>query len=244
MTRTSRIFLLAAALLAAVLGGAAHAECHWWQFHCDVEGLPSDAPATGIVITIDVSTNNAYLFDDGQLIRKSRCATGSGKVLENGDDMWLFRTPRGHLRVLRKLVDPIWRKPDWAFIEAGEKIPAPDSPRRLVRGHLGKYALDLGEGIMIHGTDDRDSIGHRVSHGCIRLPDQMMEAVFKAAKVGTDVFIFESMPQASNEHHSDLDYARKAASGVATSLSSSRALGRADPAGASTRSEAPRQRQQ
>ncbi len=42
-----------------------------------VEGLPPEAPRTGTVITIDVSTNQAYLFRDGQLIKKSRAATGS-----------------------------------------------------------------------------------------------------------------------------------------------------------------------
>lgn len=173
--------------------------CHWWQFRrCDdvqqVEGLPDDAPRAGIVITVDVSTNTLYLFQDGQLVRKSPAATGSGKVLENGDDVWEFHTPRGHLKVLGKIKDPVWRKPDWAFIEAGERIPPPDSPKRLVKGHLGKYALNLGDGIMIHGTDDADSIGKYVSHGCIRLPEDMLTTLWKTVKVGTDVFVFESKP--------------------------------------------------
>jgi L,D-transpeptidase YbiS len=171
--------------------------CHWWQFKkCSQvvkdDGLPPEAPRQGTVISIDVSTNTAYLYQDGTLIAKSLAATGNEKTLEYGDDMWQFHTPRGRHKVLRKIVDPVWRKPDWAFIEAGEKIPAPDSPKRLVKGHLGKYALDLGEGIMIHGTDDPDSIGKRVSHGCIRLPDKMLAKVYKAAKVGTDVYIFDS----------------------------------------------------
>lgn len=199
------------------------------------EGLPPDAPVTGVVITIDLSTNQAYLFQDGELIRRSRCASGSEKVLENGDDMWLFRTPRGHLKVLRKIVDPIWRKPDWAYIEAGEPVPPPDSPARLTYGKLGKYALDLGEGILIHGTDDRGSIGQRVSHGCVRLPDDMMESVYKAAKVGTDVIIFESDPRASIEQHSDLDF---------ISPSTSRGLDRGGPAAGSMQSETPQRRRQ
>lgn len=176
-------------------------DCHWWQFgrcndEAQIEGLPPGAPREGTVITIDVATNQAYLFQDGELVSKSAAATGSGKVLKKAGKTWLFHTPRGQMKVLRKLPDPVWRKPDWAFVEAGEKVPPPDSPKRLVKGHLGKYALDLGDGILIHGTDDPSSIGKRVSHGCIRLPEEMLEQVYSAAKVGTTVFIFESAEDA------------------------------------------------
>lgn len=173
----------------------ARAQCHWWQFgHCNdsAVGLPDEASRTGVVITIDVSTNRAYLFRDGELVAQSGAATGSGKEFVHGDDMWVFHTPRGHLKVLGKIKDPIWRKPDWAFLEAGEKVPSPNSPVRNVKGKLGKYALDLGDGILIHGTDDPKSIGQSVSHGCIRLPDKMLAKVYSEAQVGTDVYIFDS----------------------------------------------------
>ena len=176
-----------------------------------VEGLPDDAPRTGTVITVDISTNTLYLFEDGQAVVKSPVATGTGKMLVHGDDVWAFHTPRGHLKVLRKIVDPVWRKPDWAFIEAGERIPPPDSPKRYVKGELGKYALDLGEGILIHGTDDVDSIGKHASHGCIRVPADALDKVYHSVKVGTDVYVFESRPvqESTTEIHSDLDLARR-----------------------------------
>ena len=198
--------------------------------------MPPDAPLDGTFISIDLSTNHAYLFVDGALVKKSRCASGSEKTLEYGDDVWLFRTPRGHLKVLHKIVDPVWRKPDWAFIEEGRPIPAPDSPDRLVHGKLGKYALDLGDGILIHGTDDSSSIGRRVSHGCVRLPDDMIEAVYNAARVGTDVYIFESDPRPSPTAgiHSDLEL---------ISPSASRAPDRGGPGGGSTQSGRSQQRQ-
>ncbi|MEO8032869.1 MAG: L,D-transpeptidase [Acidobacteriota bacterium] len=192
--------------------------CRWWQFRrCDdnsnqLEGLPPDAPRTGTVITVDVSSNMLYLYKDGQLVSKSSAATGTGKVLKQGRKLWAFHTPRGHLKVLRRIVDPVWTKPDWAFVEEGRSVPPPDSPKRLVKNHLGKYALDLGDGIMIHGTSDLDSIGRNASHGCVRLPSAMLEQVWKAAPIGTDVYIFESRPPAATtaensqpERHSDLD---------------------------------------
>jgi L,D-transpeptidase ErfK/SrfK len=196
--------------------------CRWWQLgRCNeetvvIEGLPADAPKADTLITVDVSTNTAYLFNDGELVAKAPAATGTGKVLKKGKKIWAFHTPRGHMKVLRKIADPVWRKPDWAFVEAGEPIPPPNSKSREVRGHLGKYALDLGDGIMIHGTDEIDSLGRKASHGCVRLGNEMLERVWQATKVGTDVYIFESNPpqQAQTttadgtrkpEHRSDLD---------------------------------------
>src|SRR5688500_18154265 len=122
-----------------------------------MEGLPPEAPETSPLVTVDVSTNTAYLFLDGQLVHKAPVATGSDTILRKGTKLWWFRTPRGRHKVVRKIVDPVWTKPDWAFVEEGRKIPPADSPQRRVRGKLGKYALDLGEGIMIHGTDDPKS---------------------------------------------------------------------------------------
>jgi len=192
-------------------------KCHWWQFRCDeqnpqTEGLPDDAPREGTLITVDVSKNKLYLWQDGQLVEKSPAATGKEKILKKAGRTFFFHTPRGRMKVLRKVVDPIWTKPDWAFIEDGQPVPPPDSPKRKVEGHLGKYALDLGDGIMIHGTDEIDSLGRNASHGCIRLPSDMLAQVYKAAKVGTPVYIFESQPPTQTaskdgkpEHHSDLD---------------------------------------
>lgn len=160
-------------------------------------GLPPEAPREGTVITVDVSTNTAYLFRDGSLVRSSPVATGMDKVLKKGTRTWLFRTPRGRHTVLGKITNPIWRKPDWAFVEEGKAIPSPSSPSRQVRGKLGKYALDLGDGILIHGTDDRKSFGRKASHGCIRMPDKMLAEVWKEAGIGTSVYVFDSNPHTS-----------------------------------------------
>lgn len=161
----------------------------------DHPALPEDAPLSGPLITIDVSTNRAWLFRDGQLLAESRVATGSDKILRKGSKVWFFRTPRGKMSVVGKIVDPIWTKPDWAFIEEGKPVPPPDSPARRVRGTMGRYALDLGGGVLIHGTDDPKSIGTKASHGCIRMPAKTLKKFFESAPVGTPVYIFDSNPQ-------------------------------------------------
>jgi L,D-transpeptidase YbiS len=181
-------------LIAATTGGAQ-----------ETEGLPPDASRSGVVITIDVSTNRAYLFRDGELVRSSKAATGSDKVLRQGRKVWWFRTPRGKHTVVRKIVDPVWTKPDWAFVEEGKPVPPPDSPKRKEKGTMGKYALDLGERVMIHGTNDPKSIGRRVSHGCIRLPNDMLSLLWKEAAIGTEVYIFESVPRQLAENSRGLN---------------------------------------
>ena len=184
---TARTLLSAAMLFAATVTLNAQAP--------SVEGLPDEAPRTGEVITIDVSTNRAYFFRDGELVKSSKAATGSDKILRKGRQVWWFRTPRGRHTVVRKVKDPVWTKPDWAFIEEGKKVPPPDSPLRKEKGTMGRYALDLGDRVMLHGTNDPKSIGRRVSHGCVRLPDDMLSLLWKEVEVGTEVWIFESQPR-------------------------------------------------
>jgi L,D-transpeptidase ErfK/SrfK len=154
------------------------------------EGYHPDAPCEGLVITVDTTRNVLYLFRDAKLVDKAPAATGMNQFLVKGSRKWLFRTPHGRVEVLRKIVDPVWTKPDWAFVEEGRPIPPADHPSRRVRGVLGKYALDLGDGILIHGTRELDSLGKNASHGCIRLGPEMLALVYREASVGTPVYVF------------------------------------------------------
>lgn len=183
--------LLLAVAVPAMADSIDDQPCGSWRPECfEKEGLPPEAPREGIVITVDTSKNIAYLFRDGELVMKAPAATGMDKMLKHGSKQWLFRTPRGRHLVLDKIVNPIWHKPDWAFVEEGKPIPPGNSPKRKIAGKLGRYALDLGDGILIHGTDDPKSLGKKASHGCIRLPDKMLEKVFREAQRGTEVHIF------------------------------------------------------
>ncbi|HEX7155484.1 MAG TPA: L,D-transpeptidase [Thermoanaerobaculia bacterium] len=177
-----------------------------------IEGLPTDAPREGTLVTVDLTTNTAYLFRDGDLVAKSLVGTGSDKVLRKGKKTWWFRTPRGLHSVVRRIPNPIWTKPDWAFIEEGKAVPPPNSKKRQVKGKLGKYALDLGDGILLHGTDDPNSFGRKVSHGCIRVPEEMLSTLWQHAAIGTTVYIYESSPDlsiAESKGLNDLDFKLK-----------------------------------
>jgi len=91
--------------------------------------------------------------------------------------------------VLRKTRQPVWVKPDWAFVEEGFEPPEGLGPRIDDRS-LGDYGLYLGEGYIIHGTLFQTLLGRRLTHGCIRLGDEDLEYVYKNVPLGTRVFLY------------------------------------------------------
>lgn len=138
------------------------------------------------------TTNNTFeLYKNNEIIRKGRCSTGSFIHLEvDSTKSFTFETPKGVMTVQNKVVDPVWTKPDWAFIEEGLPVPPPGHSSRREANVLGKYALKLGDGYMIHGTLYQRLIGSPVTHGCVRLLDDDLEAVYNALPVGSKVFIY------------------------------------------------------
>lgn len=143
-------------------------------------------------IVINTTGNNFKLFDaNGKPLREGLVSTGSFTILKAGDNrQWMFKTPRGQLKVLKKTKDPVWKRPDWAFIEEGLKVPSANHPSRFEYGTLGDYSMSLGDGYMIHGTLYKRFLGLPVTHGCIRMGDEDLEDVFNTLKIGSKVYIY------------------------------------------------------
>ena len=142
-------------------------------------------------IVIDQTHNRLRLMRGDQTLIEAPCSAGSGMVLKEGAKgrVWVFDTPRGRFEVLSKTENPVWKKPDWAFVEEGEPIPK-DPGERLEYGSLGEYALYFGNGYMIHGTLYERLLGRPVSHGCIRLGREPLRLVYRTAPLGTPVYIY------------------------------------------------------
>jgi hypothetical protein len=68
-------------------------------------------------------------------------------------------------------------------------IPPIGTRNRQLHGELGDFALDLGDGYLLHGTPNQGSIGTATTHGCIRLSDEDLAWLFERARVGTRVVI-------------------------------------------------------
>jgi len=156
-----------------------------------VAALARKAPR-GYYIVIDQTQNRLYLMQDEKVLREAVCSAGSGLILqeqEGGKRQWIFDTPRGVHRVRTKIEDPVWKKPDWAFVEEGKPIPT-NPEERFAPGELGEYALYFGNGYMIHGTLYERLLGRSVTHGCIRLGREDLREVYRAVDIGTPIYIY------------------------------------------------------
>lgn len=138
------------------------------------------------------TTNNTFeLYKNNELIREGKCSTGSFISLEvDSTKSYMFETPKGVMTVQNKVTNPVWTKPDWAFIEEGLPVPPQGHSSRREANVLGDYALKLGDGYMIHGTLYQRLIGSPVTHGCVRMLDDDLEMVYKTLPVGSKVFIY------------------------------------------------------
>ena len=68
-------------------------------------------------------------------------------------------------------------------------IPPFGTKNRSVGGILGPYRLVLANGIGIHGTPLKESIGKAATHGCIRLHDADITWLYENIPIGTPVII-------------------------------------------------------
>ena len=69
-------------------------------------------------------------------------------------------------------------------------IPPFTTLNRRVHGELERFALDLGDGYMIHGTPDESSVGKKATHGCLRLHDEDIEWMYEHVREGTPVYVY------------------------------------------------------
>lgn len=69
-------------------------------------------------------------------------------------------------------------------------VPPFGTSQRRYEGVLGTRRLDMGDGYGIHGTDQPESIGHSVSHGCVRMLNSDVEQLYPMVPVGTAVYIY------------------------------------------------------
>jgi L,D-transpeptidase YbiS len=143
-----------------------------------------------LYVVVNPSANRLHLRRGRAEVLEAKISTGRDDTLVSGGRRWVFETPRGIMTVMRKKKDPVWIKPDWAFVEKGESIPPWDSPLRREKGILGDYMLDLGGGVMIHGTPQEHLLGRSVTHGCVRVGGKDLKVLFDSVDVGTRVFIY------------------------------------------------------
>jgi hypothetical protein len=142
-------------------------------------------------VVINTIDNRFFLYRNKKLIREGFCSSGSYTMLKTeSEKKWIFKTPKGKYWILGKTTNPVWKRPDWSFVEEGLPIPSENDPSRWEYGVLGNYALSIGGGYLIHGTLYKRFLGMPVTHGCVRLNDEDLEAIYNNLSIGSKVYIF------------------------------------------------------
>jgi lipoprotein-anchoring transpeptidase ErfK/SrfK len=69
-------------------------------------------------------------------------------------------------------------------------VPPLGTTQRRYPGILGTHRLNLGDGYAIHGTNQPQTVGRAVSHGCVRLRNEDIAKLYAMVPVGTPVYIY------------------------------------------------------
>ncbi len=69
-------------------------------------------------------------------------------------------------------------------------IPPFGTNQRKYPDVLGTHRLKLGDGYALHGTNQPQTIGRSVSHGCVRLRNSDIATLYDMVPVGTAVYIY------------------------------------------------------
>ena len=140
-------------------------------------GPPPTPPI--ILVKIDTKTNMLGVFDGDKLVAAYPVTIGSTQTA----------TPIGEWKVQRVVKLPRFRW-DPAMLKYGRRSgnfhmlpPGPNSPVGVIWIALNK------KGIGIHGTSEPETIGHAVSHGCIRLANWDVVRLAQKVKPGVPVSI-------------------------------------------------------
>ena len=137
-----------------------------------------DVPAReGIVINISEMRLYYFLEKETKLMMTFPIGVG-----DEGKD-----TPVGEFKVVQKIVSPYWYVPKSIKTERPELPsvvpPGPENP-------LGSHAMRLSlPSVLIHGTNKPFSVGHRATHGCIRLYPEDIRRLFRMVSKGEKVTI-------------------------------------------------------
>jgi lipoprotein-anchoring transpeptidase ErfK/SrfK len=159
-----------------------------------VDYVSHEAPGTVIV-----DTGNTFLY----LVLNGRQAMRYGIGVGREGFTW-----SGEQTVARKTEWPDWRPPSDMLSRQ------PYLPRFMAGGPgnpLGARAMYLGETeYRIHGTNKPDTIGKRVSSGCIRLTNEDVADLYERVKIGSKVIVLPAtrpVPSAHRVLHSPPDEA-------------------------------------
>ena len=121
-------------------------------------------------LVLKLKEKRVYVYEGEKLLKKYPVAIG-----KKG-----WETPTGEWQVMEKI-----RNPAWTSFKTGEVFP-PGTENPLGARWIG-FWTDGQDVIGFHGTANLKSIGTAASHGCVRMRNRDVKALFPLVKVGTTV---------------------------------------------------------
>lgn len=137
--------------------------------------LPIDKPVSPFAevrLVLRLGERRVYVYKKNEVMASYPVAVGKAG----------WETPTGNFKVMQMIKNPEWEHP-WT----GEVVPAgPDNP--LGTRWIG-FWTDGKNVIGFHGTPNPESIGRPASHGCVRMYDKDVQALFEKVELGTPVIV-------------------------------------------------------
>ncbi|MDG2990869.1 L,D-transpeptidase [Candidatus Synechococcus calcipolaris G9] len=124
-------------------------------------------------LVLRLSDRRVYLYEGEQVLASYPVAIGRAG----------WETPQGSFQVSHKVVDPIWQNPfNGNVVQPGPNNPLGD--RLIVFAPMGNKGF-----VGFHGTTNESLIGQAVSHGCVRMKNNDIRALFEKVEVGMAVIV-------------------------------------------------------
>jgi lipoprotein-anchoring transpeptidase ErfK/SrfK len=123
-------------------------------------------------IVVDLSDAKVYAYWGDRTIASYRVAVGQPG----------WETPTGTFKVIQMQRNPVWKQPI-----TGDLIPT--GPKNPLGDRWISFWSDGKHQIGFHGTNDENLVGQAVSHGCLRMRNTDIRALYKQVGIGTPVIV-------------------------------------------------------
>jgi lipoprotein-anchoring transpeptidase ErfK/SrfK len=128
--------------------------------------------SNGTHLVLKLSDRRVYIYQNRTLKVSYPVAIGKAG----------WETPTGNYKVMDKQPNPVWEHP-WT----GEVIL--EGPKNPLGARWIAFWTDGKNSIGFHGTPAEQLVGQAVSHGCVRMRNQDIVALYDQVKLGTPVTV-------------------------------------------------------
>lgn len=137
-----------------------------------LKAQPETVARTDFRVVVSLSERRVQVYQGSQLLDSYAIA-----VAKPG-----WETPTGTFQV-----SDMEQNPTWVHPITGIAVP-PGSDNPLGAAWIGFLSNDEGE-IGFHGTNQEELIGEAVSHGCLRMRNEDVKALYRYIATGTPVIV-------------------------------------------------------